>query len=548
VVAEVHNDTDQDHAEQVPGWVLEWHDPRTLLTDKNSRDAKPNKNLIQSITNLGVLEPIIAVRTAEGHSEVRTAEDTQARTVDGRTRVRCGERRTLASIAAGRRLVPVIVTGPEGDGNAEEIARLLGQRAENTYREGMKASEDANTALQLSLYGMNEDDMVEQMLLSRPQIRAAKKLAASKTGAQLIDEHGQLDLITAAKIAKFEDNPERTKYLLHRVQKGWNLDITIQEYEAEDKVAAARAKVRAVLEDQGLRVLDVQPTSRTTDPVRYASDLLDETGKKVDVDKHAGCPGHAMVIEDREVRAKGDAQSTYELVGVVVCDRSVELHPGPPAPPMSAKEAAKAEAKMLAEAAKKDAERAAGRQVRAGNKQWDEAEAGRRDWLKKFLQRKTPPADAMEFLTSEMLLAPYQVTDGFRKGHSLAADLLGVPAGSSVQLAWETMPAPRRAAMQKLGKDVTDKRRTVLLLALVIGGNEKALSRSSWRPEHRKPNEGCPQREYLRFIINHGYPACTVERMAAGLKIDSAEFEALEPAKIKAAQVTDKDEQKARNA
>jgi ParB family chromosome partitioning protein len=548
MVAEVQSSNDQDHGtEQVPDWALEWHDPRTLLTDKNIREIEPDAEMIKSVAKVGVLQPIIAVRT-----------------VEGQVRVRYGEGRTHAAIAAERPNVPVIVTGAEGDTEAEEIARIIRQRAENTYRQGMSTSEHASAAYQLSLLGLSDKDIADNLQMPQKQVRAANKIGSSQLGSELLDSY-DLDLIAAAKIAEFEDDPERVEVLLGEVKRGRSIDETIRGFRRQDKDLALRAKVRAALEKNGIRVLDVEPSSRPNASVRYVSELLDESGNALDLDQHAECPGHAMVIEEDEFYVKADGKLTKDLTeipeddqagalptaalaGIAICDQANELHPGPPTPKKTDQERAEIQAEALRQAEAQDAARAARRQVIAGNKEWDAAQPGRREWLKKFLQRKTPTADAMEFLTGEMLLTPFHINDGFRDGHPLAADLLGIAAGSSVQLAWETRPAPRRAAMVKLGKDVTDKRRTVLLLALVIGGNEKALSRSSWRPENRKPNEGCPQREYLRFIINHGYPACTVERMAAGLKVDSSEFDALKPAKTKAAEVSDENDQEEQDA
>jgi ParB family chromosome partitioning protein len=264
--------------------------------------------------------------------------------------------------------------------------------------------------------------------------------------------------------------------------------------------------------------------------------LLDETGVSLTVEGHSDCPGHAMVIEDVEYFVATDGTlttdlttlpeeeqanplpSTVRLAGVAVCDQATELHPGPPRPDETAEEMAAWEAREQSEAEQKEAQRADRRRVIAGNKEWDAAEPVRRAWVEKLVQRKTPPKGAMEFLTGEMLLAQYAVIDGFRDGHKMAADWLGVEPGDEVQFAWQTMPAPRRSALQKLGVEADDKRRMVLLLALVLAGNEKALTRQSWRQDD--PKEGCAQRGYLRFLIAQGYPACSVERLAAGQPVE----------------------------
>ncbi|WP_167762195.1 ParB/Srx family N-terminal domain-containing protein, partial [Blastococcus sp. CT_GayMR20] len=72
-------------------------DPHSLLVDANVRhDTRADADLVASVRDLGVLVPIVAVRTA-----------------DGRLRVRLGHRRTLAAIEAGRPTVPVVVAADE---------------------------------------------------------------------------------------------------------------------------------------------------------------------------------------------------------------------------------------------------------------------------------------------------------------------------------------------------------------------------------------------------------------------------------------------------
>jgi len=71
---------------------MEQIDPSLLLLDRNvRRDAAPDKTLVESVRDLGVLVPIVAVRT------------------EGGIRVRYGHRRTHAAIQAGQATVPVWV-------------------------------------------------------------------------------------------------------------------------------------------------------------------------------------------------------------------------------------------------------------------------------------------------------------------------------------------------------------------------------------------------------------------------------------------------------
>jgi hypothetical protein len=55
-----------------------------------------------------------------------------------------------------------------------------------------------------------------------------------------------------------------------------------------------------------------------------------------------------------------------------------------------------------------------------------------------------------------------------------------------------------------------------LMLGLILTANENALTRQSWRNDVTGEWHGCTERGYLQFLIDEGYPACRVERIAAG--------------------------------
>jgi ParB family chromosome partitioning protein len=104
-----------------PALAVEQLDPATLLLDANIRTAATlDKALVASVRDVGVLMPIVAVRTAEGA-----------------VRVRYGHRRTLAAIEADRRTVPVIVTGAD---DADDVARIVTQWHENEHRAGLSTA------------------------------------------------------------------------------------------------------------------------------------------------------------------------------------------------------------------------------------------------------------------------------------------------------------------------------------------------------------------------------------------------------------------------
>jgi hypothetical protein len=88
---------DSDGAEDV---AVRYVDPASLLIDTNVRlDARIDADFVASIRDLGVLVPIVAVRT-----------------LDGDLRVRFGHRRTIAATRAGRSVVKAQCGRVEGIG------------------------------------------------------------------------------------------------------------------------------------------------------------------------------------------------------------------------------------------------------------------------------------------------------------------------------------------------------------------------------------------------------------------------------------------------
>ena len=99
--------------------------------------ARLDREFLASVRDLGVLVPIVAVRTA-----------------DGSLRVRYGHRRCLAAVEAGHAYVPVVVVADEGTDDAAEVERLVGQYAENEHRTGLTTSERVDVFTQLSAFGV----------------------------------------------------------------------------------------------------------------------------------------------------------------------------------------------------------------------------------------------------------------------------------------------------------------------------------------------------------------------------------------------------------
>ncbi len=135
-----------------PATSIELVDPASLLVDLNVRhDPRLDAAFSASIKELGVLVPIVAVRTAEKQ-----------------LRVRFGHRRTLAAVAAGAASVPVVVAADEATTDAASVERLVRQYAENENRTGLSNAERIGIIEQLSAFGVSSAQIAKRTNATAP--------------------------------------------------------------------------------------------------------------------------------------------------------------------------------------------------------------------------------------------------------------------------------------------------------------------------------------------------------------------------------------------
>ena len=132
---------------------VEQIDPGTLLVDVNVRaETVADKEFVASIKDLGVLQPIRAVRTS-----------------DGQLRVEFGHRRTLAAIEAGLATVPVVVVADERTDEAGQVERIVRQYAENEHRTGLSQVDKLGVVEQLSLLKVWAAQIAKRTKMKRPR-------------------------------------------------------------------------------------------------------------------------------------------------------------------------------------------------------------------------------------------------------------------------------------------------------------------------------------------------------------------------------------------
>ena len=436
--------------------TVEHVDPASLLVDINVRtDTSLDKDFLASVRDLGVLVPIVAVRTEQGS-----------------LRVRYGHRRTLAAVEAGHDLVPVVIAGDE---DADEAARIVSQWHENEHRAGLSTADKLAAVEQLSLLGLSPAQIVKRTRARKQDVAQALAASTSVLAKGAAERYDFLTLDQAAAVAEFESEATVVKALVAAAQKGdGEFRHVLQRGRDEREEAAQIAALTEQFTTAGVQITDKPDhNDRTT---KALADLTTDTGQDISADEHAACPGHAVYLR----------RSWQGIEAVFVCDewkanghrdrhrnRSVTA-------PMD--ETAKAER----------------REVITRNKEWKSATVVRKEWIAGFLARKTPPKGAAGYVATELALGSHPIRRAMERAHDLAATLLGGDASHP------------RQAITNMCASATDARAQVIALAMVLGAVEDSTDVRTWR------NPTDVIKRYFTLLAANGYTLCEVEQIAAG--------------------------------
>ena len=494
--------------------VMEQIDPSTLLIDTNVRaDATPDKTLIESVRDLGVLVPVVAVRTEDG------------------VRVRYGHRRTRAAVEAGRATIPVWVF--DADSAGTDVDRIVRQWAENEHRESLTDADRLAAVEQLSAFGVSAAQISKRLRAPRKNVDAALSASKSTLAKAALVRYDFLDLAQAAVVAEFEDDPETVKALVVAARDG-RFDHVAQQARDERTRTARVEAFAAALTEQGVTIVERGTGTRL-------GLLVDAERLPLTVEGHAACPGHAAYLDrqygqidpatgyppvpsdnedaddstedhdasgdldddedgyDDEDEAPGTTWGEYPVALYVCADPDAHGH-APRYGNSGSGSGYGSEKPKRSEMTPEQAEaaRAERRDVIASNKAWNSSVEVRRTWLRTFLARKTPPKGSAAFVAAA--LAQNADTIARVGGNSLAADLLGCQAATY----------GRSHDLADLADKATEARAQVLTLALVLAGYEDDTHTGSWR----SVNAGT--RRYLTFLAACGYTLSDVERRACG--------------------------------
>lgn len=397
-------------------------DPATLTVDTNVRkDAGLTPAFVSSIRELGVLEPVIAHRKA-----------------DGTVHVLMGQRRTLAAVEAKLGTIPVVVID-----SPDEADRIITQVVENIQRAELGHADQADAFQQLSLLGMPAAKIAKKMGRTKVDVEQGIAAKSSEAGFKALEEGHDFEV--ALIFAEFADDTDATEEIesvladepsqLHHVAQQLR-----DRREAEKKLAETVASHEA----RGLENVGELGYSDDTETARV-SHLLKADGAEV-TDEDANAFGIRRAYHGGTVIlvVKG-----WKTLGYTEKYGSSAT---PAKGPMS--EEQKEERRTLI----------------ANNKAMESASTVRRDWVKNLLARKTAPKGWQYFSVLSMT-SFYDI--GRSYDGELAADLISAKAEKE-STDWGYNPFKEHVATH-------ETRPEFALLAMVIASFEKQMPKDIWR-------------------------------------------------------------------
>lgn len=437
--------------------MLELLDPKRI-TVKNVREAKPDREFIESIRDLGNVQPIGVLQTP-----------------DNELVLRFGLQRLQACIETGRKVLAMVVDGTTGTDEAE-IERIFLQLAENDRRTDLTSGERALAVATLFDLGVDTTEISRQTGLGKKDLAAVRKIAASETARTVAGQY-PLDLEQTAAIAEFDDDLSVVHELADAAREGkGRFAHTLQRARDTRLDAKAIAAHAAKLEKRGITV-----TVERQHWDNLLSDWADGSGVQLTPETHLKCPGNLVVLSTSYGHKASESWYCADPKG-----NGHKRHRSSGTAGQSPEDAAAERKKVL-----------------AGNKAWRSAEKVRRAWLREFLSRPKAPDGALQFTLEAFAEGDGRLRRAMEHGsdgqHPTARELLGLPAGAGSS--WS-----RSAEVWTAMKAASPARAQVIALAMVLGAFEGSTGVHSWRSPHAE------NAAYLEALAGWGYELSDIEQ------------------------------------
>jgi ParB family transcriptional regulator, chromosome partitioning protein len=260
--------------------------------------------------------------------------------------------------------------------------------------------------------------------------------------------------------------------------------------------ARLRTEATARLAEDGVSV--VEEPNTYGGPVRALRELRatekTQLGTRLTVKRHAKCPGHAAYLD---YSSRRPVEERIEVV-YVCTDFRERQHPLLWHSNLADSDVGQRGGKMTEE------QKAERRTVIRNGKAWDSATTVRRDWLREFAARRTPPKGAAVWMAQMWGQGSPALRTAMEQDHPLAMDLLGLAPkdGRSRFNRGLTHPIADAAAT------ATPGRATLLSLVMLLAAIEESTDRRhTWDSPSRE------QIAYFTQLDAWGYPLEEVEKL-----------------------------------
>ena len=468
-------------------------DPGSLVIGANVRtDTHPDaREFKASIKTRGVVEVITAYRADDGSLVVLR-----------------GQRRAVVAAEVGTPTgtVPVRVVPAPADPD-----RISDQITENVHRAAMAEQELRDGIEQLALCGVSAAQIAKRTALKRSTVNAAITVIGSETAKARMDTDG-LTLEQAAIFAEFEHDQRAIERLTQAVTWNHPLEHVAQRLRDAAAETAQLAAEAARLRDQGLPALD--PTDLPPDWRSLRLDqLITADGSTVPEADWPTINGAAVVVvtewhypptpepdDDADSDSIDSADPVPVLTPVWICTdpEAAGLRPRYSHNPANPAATGGGEA---ADEAVREAKRVERRRVIDNNKAWRSAETVRREWLARFITRRTPPAGAEALVCAALISGDHIFTRAMQEGHRLLCSFLGHPDE-------QNQPYPGTyQTRQRLADQPSPKAATMIALASVLCAWEESTTVDTWR----RPSEW--DNRIMTALIGWGYTPSDVETL-----------------------------------
>lgn len=454
---EVDTEETEAEAEALDGIVVVQVNPSEVRVETNVRTRVVlGAAFVRTIKRHGVLLPVLGYYDEDGGIVIRD-----------------GQRRVLGAIEAGRTAIPAYLV-PHRD---ENRLRIIQQMLANAHRESLTDAEEAAALHQLTLEGLTPTMIAKELAVKPARVKAAVAVAQNEAATKAVAKF-EVTFEQALVLAEFDDDAEASK-ALHRAAQYSEGDFAHEAQRQRDR-KAVRDEVEAITADnieRGFQQID-WPSYDDKDTLPF-SDLTLVDGTALTEDNYLGGNGYRFAVREswRGVEV-GHFVTDWKTWGLK-----------------------KRKADGSANTPWTEEQKAERRTLIANNKAWASAEVVRREWLARFLSRKTAPKNALAFVADTLIRDGGYLRSALSEHHPLAGELLG-----AAQREWGK-PDPLAVVIEQ-----NPTRTITVLLAIAIAAHEAATSKSTWR------NPSRDDEAYFAALTGWGYTLSEVEGIVLGIE------------------------------